>query len=396
MKIAIDVTPILPGGKCGGAKQVVMELLRGFGQRATSEDFMLLTASHNHDFFYEAEGFGMERICVSKMPSGKSHLMRRIFNKVKKSFSAGAKQDILKRNGVSVLFCPMTAPTYHEDGVPTVSTVYDLQHLYYPSFFSDQELMSRMAFYEQLKEKVDYVTCISSFTRNSVIEKLNIPAERTFTVPICIHSRLAIPSDDLTESVLRRFDLSKRTYCFYPANLWPHKNHEILLVAFNMFTRRHPEYNLHLVLTGEKISGSEIIEDEIRQMGLEKAVHFLGYLSEDELSAIWNGSYFLIFPSLFEGFGIPLVEAMMYGKPILASSVTSIPEVAGDAAIYFDPMKPEEIVNAMRRIMEDKRLYRNLVAEGHKRLNYFDYNKMIDGYLSIIRKAGIVQHDRIQ
>lgn len=396
MKIAIDVTPILPGGTNGGAKQVVMELLRGFGQRATSEEFMLLTAYHNHDFFYEAEGRRMEIICVSKMPSGKSHLMRRIFNKVKKSFSAGAKQNILRRNGVSVLFCPMTAPTYYEYGISTVSTAYDLQHLYYPSFFSRQELKNRSAFYSRVKKRVDYVICISSFTRESVIEKLNIPAERTFTIPICVHSRLTIPSDNLAESVLRGFDLSNRTYCFYPANLWPHKNHKMLLVAYNMFTRRYPEYNLHLVLTGEKIGDNRTFEDAIIQMGLEKSVHFLGYLSEDELSAIWRGSHFLIFPSLFEGFGIPLVEAMMYGKPILASSVTSIPEVAGDAALYFDPMKPEEIVHAMHRIMKEKELYGNLVEEGRKRLKYFDYNKMIDSYLDIIRKAGSVQHDRIQ
>jgi hypothetical protein len=260
--------------------------------------------------------------------------------------------------------------------------------LFYPSFFSKQELTYRNQFYEQLKKKVDYIICISSFTKSNVIEKLNMSPDKVFVIPICVHSRLNIPSQDMIQSVLRKFDLEEKQYCFFPANLWPHKNHKILFVAFNMFTKQYPNYNLHLVLTGEKIENNRILDDAIKQMELGERIHFLGYLSEEELAVIWYGSHFLIFPSLFEGFGIPLVEAMMYGKPILSSNLTSLPEVAGDAAIYFDPKKPDEIVSAICEIMKNEELYNLRVSRGKERLKFYNFNSMVERYLEILYQAG--------
>jgi hypothetical protein len=154
-----------------------------------------------------------------------------------------------------------------------------------------------------------------------------------------------------------------------------------------MFNRKYPQHDLHLVLTGAQIESNEIIADAIKQMGLSGKVHFMGYLPENELASIWNGSYALIFPSLFEGFGIPLVEAMMFNKPIITSNATSLPEVAGEAALYFNPKKPDEIVDCLVRLLEDRTLYDSLVAKGQVQLKKFDFEKMVDGYLSVLHKA---------
>ena len=389
MKIAVDVTPILRGGECGGAKQVLLELLRGFGERALSDEFILLTSFQNHAFFQKFENSRVKCLCISKNSiSIKFSLLRRILNRIRREITSSVLPGILKKNDVSILFCPMTAPTYFEAGIPTVAIVHDLQHLYYPSFFSKQELIHRNHFYEELKRKVDYVICVSSFTKKGVIEKLDISPDKVFVIPNCVHSRLDVPSQDMIKSVLRKFGLEEKKYCFYPANLWPHKNHKMLFVAFNMFTKRYPNYNLHLVLTGEKIENSKILDDAVKQMGLGEKIHFLGYLSEEELAVIWYGSHFLIFPSLFEGFGIPLVEAMMYGKPIVTSNVTSIPEVVGDAAVYFDPKKPDEIANAICEIMGNEKLHNLLVAKGRERLALYNFNSMVGSYLEILHQAG--------
>lgn len=389
MKIAIDVTPILPSGECGGAKQVLLELLRGFSEKGLPDQFILLTSSQNHTFFQKFENSRIKCLCVLKdFSSMKFSILQRILNRIKREITSGMFPGVLKKNDVSVLFCPMTAPTYYEAGIPTVATVHDLQHLYYPSFFSEQELINRIKFYEQLKRKVDYVICVSSFTKGNVTEKLNISPDKVFVIPNCVHWRLDIPPQDVIKSVLKKFDLEEKRYCFYPANLWPHKNHKILFVAFNMFTKQYPNYNLHLVLTGEKIENNRILEDAIKQMELGERIHFLGYLSEDELAVIWYGSHFLIFPSLFEGFGIPLVEAMMYGKPIITSKVTSIPEVVGDAALYFDAKKPDDIVNALCEIMSNNELYNLLVARGKERLKLYGFDSMVERYLEILHQAG--------
>jgi glycosyltransferase involved in cell wall biosynthesis len=417
MKIAVDVTPILPGGECGGARQLVIELLKGLGKKAVRDKFMLLTADYNDEIFKEFDGLEMKRVCVRGEPSQERksgwrvfcgmnrpvfrRLRRdgfwvpkvlsvgwRVFEKSKRLLMPRTERHLLRSNGVSVLFCPMTAPVYHEEGVPTVSVVYDLQHLYYPSFFSVQELAWRSNFYDELKKKADHIICISSFTRKTVVENLDVPPDRTCVIPVCVQSRMVVPSSEWMDSVLTRFDLEGEKYCIYPANLWPHKNHKMLLVGFNIFTKKHPSHHLHLVLTGADLKRYGTIKAAVKQMGLEDRVHFLGYLKEEELSAIWHRSHFLIFPSLFEGFGIPLVEAMRCGKPILASNVTSIPEVAGDAAIYFDPKKVDEMVGSLSKIMEDEGLYHSLVAKGQERLRYYDFDHMVDEYIRVIHQAG--------
>jgi len=418
MNIAIDVTPILPGGECGGATQLVLELLRGLAKKAASDKFILLTAHYNDEIFRQFDGLGMRRICVLGGSSQKYlsfgwrvlnrlhgliapilrrngfsvlkffSFSRRVFNRLKRMLVSHNQTGLLRRNGVSVLFCPMTAPSYHEAGIPTVSIVYDLQHFYYPAFFSQQELTSRNNFYGELVKKADYIICISSFTRKTVIQKLSMPPGKISVIPVCVHSRMSVPSSKSAESILTKFNLNGEKYCIYPANLWPHKNHKMLLVAFNMFTKKYPGYHLHLVLTGAELKNYGIIENAVKQMGQTDRVHLLGYLKEEELSAIWRGSQFLIFPSLFEGFGIPLLEAMRYRKPIIASNVTSVPEVAGDAAIYFDPKKPDEMVNSLCKIMEDESLCHVLVAKGQEQLKHYDFNRMINKYIRVIHQAG--------
>jgi len=389
MKIAVDVTPILPGGECGGVKQLVLELLKGFSARARDDSFILLTAWYNRDIFKEYEAYGIKQYCVlhETFSADRSSFLCYLSKLSQRFIGHLAGRSVLRKNSADVLFCPMTAPTYHEPGIPTVSIVCDLQHMYYPGFLSKKELAHRNSFYEQLKKKADYIICISEFTRRSVIEKLGISPERVFSIPISVHSRLAFPSQEWTQTTLHKYQLEGKKYCLYPANAWPHKNHKMLLAAFNMFQKRYPHPDLKLVLTGTHMADNRILEDAVAQMGLDDAVHFLGYLAERELSVIWQNAHFLIFPSLFEGFGIPLVEAMQYGKPIIASTVTSIPEVAGDAALYFNPCKPDEMVEAMRQIMSDEGLYRRLVEKGKKQLERYRYEEMVEQYLKVIHRA---------
>jgi glycosyltransferase involved in cell wall biosynthesis len=125
----------------------------------------------------------------------------------------------------------------------------------------------------------------------------------------------------------------------------------------------------------------------MRRMGLERRVHFLGYLPEDQLIAVWKGCSFLVFPSLYEGFGIPVLEAMQFGKPVICSNVTSLPEVAGDAALYFDPRKPAEIVQCLERIIGNQELYADLVRRGYERLSHFQPQEMVEKYLQYINKV---------
>jgi len=141
------------------------------------------------------------------------------------------------------------------------------------------------------------------------------------------------------------------------------------------------------VFTGALNGGEDAIKQAVMQMGLEKRVHFLGFVPEEKLAAVWFGCEFLIFPSLYEGFGIPVLEAMSIGKPVLCSNTTSLPEVAGKAALYFDPRKPGDIVNCLERVSKNPSLRKGLVERGYARAAYFPSETMTRKYLEVFRSA---------
>ncbi len=394
------MTPALPGGKNGGAKILAIELLKSFHEMAVEHQFLILTASWNHEDLAILDGPNMRRICVmtgqeptpkpsfTRYPGRLNRAVAKIRNRIrrlaKRSSPVGKG---LSAQGVDLLFCPFTAPTYAEANIPTVSVILDLQHKELPQFFSPHEIGLRNSFMAELKHKADRVICISEHTRQTVLKHLETMPEKTYAVPICIQTRLSPPERKTQMQHLNSFGISQRPYMFYPANFWPHKNHSMLLTAYGMFLSRHPKSPMDLVFTGALNGREETIKTAALQMGLEKRVHFLGFISEEKLAAVWFGSDFLIFPSLYEGFGIPVLEAMSIGKPVLCSNRTSLPEVAGDAALYFDPRKPEELVECIEKITVDEILRKSLVDKGRVRAEKFRPDDMTGAYLEIFKKA---------
>lgn len=394
------MTPTLPGGKNGGAKILAIELLKSFHVMATHHHFLILTATWNHEDLAILDGPNMRRMCVlsGQEPTPKPSFSRysgrlnravaKIKNRVKRLAQEPSPMGKgLAAQGVDLLFCPFTAPTYAEANIPTVSVILDLQHKELPQFFSPHEIGLRDAFMEKLRHKADRVICISEHTRQTVLKHLKMPPQKTHAVPICIQSRLSRPVAATQLQHLKAFGILERPYMFYPANFWPHKNHSMLLTAFGMYLSRHPQDAMDLVFTGALNGREETVKKAAAQMGLKDRVHFLGFVSEEELAAVWFGCEFLIFPSLYEGFGIPVLEAMSIGKPVLCSDRTSLPEVAGNAALYFDPRKPESLVGCIEKITHDASLKESLVKKGSLRAKKFRPRDMTGQYLEILERA---------
>jgi glycosyltransferase involved in cell wall biosynthesis len=155
-----------------------------------------------------------------------------------------------------------------------------------------------------------------------------------------------------------------------------------------MFVARHPQSDLRLVCPGALDAPLESIRTATVRMGLEKRVHFPGFMPDSELAALFQLCRSVLFPSLYEGFGMPVLEAMAFGKVVLCSNVTSLPEIAGDAALFFDPRKPAEIVNAICQLESDSALAARLVERGYQRVrNFGDSTKMAQQYLQVFREA---------
>jgi glycosyltransferase involved in cell wall biosynthesis len=284
-----------------------------------------------------------------------------------------------------VLFCPFTAPFFAQTGIPTVSVVYDLQYTEYPQYFSEQDRWQRHRNFAEACERADKLVCISDFVRQGALAQSGLPEERVITVHIQLASRLPGARPDVTASLLGRLGIASGRYLLYPANFWKHKNHEMLLVAFGVYAARNPNSDLKMVLTGAPDERQAFIKEAARRMRLDAKVILPGFLTEPEFAALMNGCLALIYPSLYEGFGMPVIEAQAMGKPVLCSSRASLPEVAGHAALTFDPRLPETIANSIGRIESDPALRDDLIRKGYENAKRFaNTDAMADRYLRVL------------
>jgi glycosyltransferase involved in cell wall biosynthesis len=239
----------------------------------------------------------------------------------------GALRRLLER--ADVVHYPLTVPVPPVDR-PTVLTLLDVQHLDLPELFPRGERIFRRLAYDRAARRAGQVIVISEWVRERVVEQLGLPADRVHAIHLGVDHERFSPDPAVTREPL----------LVYPARPWPHKNHARLLEAFALLRRERPE--LRLVLTG-------VGHDPA---GLPEGVDAPGGVSPDELVALYRRAAALVFPSLYEGFGLPPVEAMACGCPVAASSAGSLPEVVGDAAVLFAPFEPEAIAAGVSEALE--------------------------------------------
>jgi len=224
---------------------------------------------------------------------------------------------------LSVMLPPLSS-------TPTATTIVDLQHEELPEFFGRAELAYRKAVYGRTIRRSRIVVAISEHSRATLIERFGLAPERVRAIPLAVDHDAFRPDDTV----------ARGEYLLYPARPWPHKNHARLFRAFARLRRRRP--NLRLVLTGEGAYGA-----------LPPGVEARGRVSREELVRLYQGAAALVFPSLYEGFGMPVVEAMACGCPVACSNGTSLPEVADNGARLFDPRDVEDIVAALEEVLDN-------------------------------------------
>jgi glycosyltransferase involved in cell wall biosynthesis len=294
----------------------------------------------------------------------------------------------LREIEADLLFCPFTAGFFHDSSIPMVSTVYDLQYADYPQFFSPEDRAHRQDHMLKAARLASRLVCISEHVRGSVIKKLGVKPERVKTVHIQAAHRLIKPSPDKTRAVIARWKLTPGEYLFYPANFWQHKNHQMLLTAFGMFCRKPRRPELKLVFTGQPGPSMDVVRDAASRMGIAERVVFAGYVSNEELAALLDGCRAMVFPSLYEGFGMPVLEAMSFGKTILCGNRTSLPEIAGECALLFDPKKPGEILSAIEALEREPDRLQRMAEGGPARASLFsDPAKMALSYADVFKEV---------
>ena len=387
-RVVVDLTPVLPGADNGGAKLLALELVRQLAQLAPSCEWILLTSEKGHADLASLDLQNVRRVCLGPNPIRPWRRNRILSQRGRRSYSS-SHRGLLRQLDADVIFCPFTTARFFDSRTPLVAIVYDLQYLAYPEFFTGAERGHRDRELRDVCRFASRLVCISDHVRAAVLEYApSLDPSRVTSIHISLFHRLANSRAVDDAEVLSRLGLSAGHFLLYPANYWRHKNHEMLLTAFGMYRARHPESDLKLVCTGGLSARREELQVAGARMGMNGDLVLTEYLPNEEFAVLMRACQAMVFPSLFEGFGMPVLEAMAADKPVLCSNLTCLPEVVGDAAVLFDPRKPAEIVQAIEQVESDPEFVAQLIQRGRNRLAAFnDTTEMARRYLHVLQDA---------
>ena len=392
LRVAVDMSHLRPGGENGGVKPFLFETLLWLGrQRRVPLQFFYLTCASTHaEVREQLARLEDEVICVredgGRLPAGDEEAPR-------ERRLAPPPLDLLPRLAVDVLYCPFGAVDFAAPGIGTISTIVDVLHRDYPWSLGPVHNAERERMFQGIVAVADRLQCISHHVVSRMRLHYDFPRERMFTVYIAVHQRFTVlPPADQPGSAHGTAGLAPfppSPFFFYPANSWKHKNHETLLLAYGMYRAGAVAAGVKpwpLVLTGHPDARWEELRGLARTLDLseERGLHFFGYVPAPLFGRLWEEAGALVFPSLHEGFGIPLLEAMQHDLPILCGGDGSLPEVGADACLFAEARRPEALAEAMTRLATDPALRRRLVAAGRRRLRDFSLARESDHLLGAI------------
>jgi glycosyltransferase involved in cell wall biosynthesis len=235
----------------------------------------------------------------------------------------------------------------------------------------------------------DMIGTVSEFSRQDIAAKVGVPLEKIRVVPNGLREP-ADPGQEVVDELADRFGLHEG-YFLNVGGIHERKNIPRLIEAFAEVVRR-TEYPGVLLITG-KVSGAPYQEEmravcdaAVEHHGLQERVVFSGFVTEDELDALLRRARMLVYPSLYEGFGIPILEAMKVGTPVVTSTASAMPEVAGDAALLVDPLNTGALADAMCRLLDDLALCGELIRKGKQRAEPFTWDHACAAYVDIYRE----------
>ncbi|MDI6858528.1 MAG: glycosyltransferase family 1 protein [Dehalococcoidia bacterium] len=270
----------------------------------------------------------------------------------------------------------------------TVLTVHDISFERYPDFFSRSELLRARTLVPFSARRADVVIAVSEFTKADLVSFYGIDPEK-IVVTSAAPAPHFHPLDDR-----RRIDAVRREYgidgpfILYVGNIQPRKNLRRLIEAFAA-TACESDIPHRLVIVGKKAWLHSPVLEAARASRLSERITFTGYVPDKDLPALYNAADLFVYPSIFEGFGLPVLEAMSCGTPVITSNTSSLPEVGGDAAVYFDPLDAGDIARAIRAALADPELRSRLSARGLARAKEFSWaataRKTVEAYEQAFR-----------
>jgi glycosyltransferase involved in cell wall biosynthesis len=359
-KIGINLLWMVPG-VVGGSETYMARLLRGLAERSTAFDYTIFALPQ----FKEAHPVIAKTFKMAYAPVSGQWKSFRIAGE-----NTWLVQQCRKRKIALVHYAGGVVPMIRTSR--PVLTIHDLQYLYYPEYFTKTKLNYLKVMVPRSAESARLVLVPSEYTRRTVIERLNIDPSIVIVVPHGVSPR---EGKEATEEIRARYDISG-PFFLYPAITYPHKNHLVLIDAFAKVLKTHPETTL--VLTGAKGSMEVRMRSAIQGLGVGDRVKRLGYIPSDDLDALYHEAVAMTFPSRFEGFGAPVLEAMARGCPVIAADATALPEVVEEHGCLVSPDNSDHWAQAMTEVLDDTELRNRFAKSGLERAREFTWTRSAD------------------
>jgi glycosyltransferase involved in cell wall biosynthesis len=399
LRVCIDAR--LPGGRFGGAEQVVIGVAAGLSKLEDGDEEFLFLIHPGEEHWIRPYVSGPCRL----LPTSRGRLHRRAraigralaerVPRIGPRFAIRVSDGTVERAGADLVHFTFQDAFVTE--LPSIYQPHDLQHLHHPEFFSAWERERRERIYRTHCDRARMVVAMTSWGKRDLIERYGLSEEKVGVVPWgSVLWEYPNPSNEDLDRLRARLSIQDG-FLLYPAQTWPHKNHERLLEALALIRRREG-LAIPLLCPGKRNRYFRRIKARVGELGLSDTTLFPGFVEPLELRGLYELATALVFPSRFEGWGLPVCEAFSAGLPVASSSASSLPDLVGDAGLLFDPEDPEEIAGSVLRLWRDPDLREMLAARGRVRAELFSFDhtaRLFRAHYRRICDTALTEEDRI-
>lgn len=287
----------------------------------------------------------------------------------------------LRRERPDLLHVQYTAPL--RCPVPIVVSVHDISYLEHPEYFTNFRAVQLKATVKRTVKAAVRILTPSEFSRRAIIKAYDVPDEKVIAIPNAVSPVFRpIQRDVAAHWVERRYQI-RSPFILTVGDLQPRKNHVGLIRAFEEIIRTHPHLPHSLVFVGKETWHSPVVRKAAERSPVSNRIKFTGWVSDEDLRYFYGACEFFVFPSFYEGFGIPILEAMACGRAVAYSNTTAMPEVANAAALHFDPNSTWEITRAMQDLALDAELRQRMERLGAQRASLFSWTRTAEKTLEV-------------
>jgi glycosyltransferase involved in cell wall biosynthesis len=406
MRVALDAR--LESGDRGGVEQVIIGLAAGLSALTDAPDeYLFLVHPEHRDWLAPYLGGSCRTIDAEALPSPAAVAPRRSpprraagklarvigYGRPKRP-ELGPSDPAVDRHGVDLMH--FTMQVGFRTSLPSMFMPQDLQHVHLPQFFSRQVLLERDTLYRALADQASVVVANSQFGKRDLEASFGLPPSKVAVVPyapvIDVYGEPTSAEHEATRAALRLPD----AFALYPAKAWLHKNHRRLLDALCIL--REQGLVIPMVFTGAQNGFDEAVTRSAMELGVADQIHFTGFVKPVQLASIYRTARFMVFPSLFEGWGMPILEAFAAGLPVACSNVTCLPDLAGGAALIFDPLQPRDIAAKMRQLWSGEGLRSDLATRGRARVAQFSWDRtarLVRAHYRVMTNRRLTDEDQV-